>query len=276
MKDVRISRFHGWRVIGMLIILALLTVEYVQEPSITVEPVVTTPAPTFDTTTTTTVTTTTTTTLSMQEIRATNQKEYYAYIEAHYSEFEPYLREGKYTKLWWSIRNEADDLWGVREVYTNNSMKDYVVNALAFVRGSITEPTTEHGKNKASYNTIPAHEVLNDRYGYCDEQAVLLKSMLIYKGIPTQIRIIEGYTIRNTVSTIDENMVQTDELVYENLKRHSILKVFIKYEGKYQWVVIDPTVVGPFGNRKKYHKEEDITETRDVLDSYFIGDTNRW
>lgn len=121
-----------------------------------------------------------------------------------------YLREGKYTKLTPRIMELAEnismsedpvyvfDAYGLVEgdktsdllvEYTpsNDTVKDYIIKALAYVGNNIHQPFIDELYTRELYHQISAHETLVAGVGYCDERAILFKSLMLARGIPVKI-----------------------------------------------------------------------------------------
>jgi ASC-1-like (ASCH) protein len=143
---------------------------------------------------------------SKEEIRLENEQEYYTCINEHYSEFEPYLREGRYTQITPKIKALADELWETEEIYTkrfhsDNPVGDYIDKSLYYIFGEIKYPAYPDFVSERYYNErgIPIKEVLTgqksadwilkNKIGYCDEVCILYCALMKAKGIPCKIKI---------------------------------------------------------------------------------------
>jgi hypothetical protein len=200
---------------------------------------------------------------NLYNIRAENEELYYQNVALNPS-LDLFLRPGEYTKPDERIVNLSDYLWEHETVTfsdgsalliasTENSIVDYVNRSLAFVAGEIENGKVLYMKydeyyKKVYQGQIPAAEILEKKVGACDEKAILFKSLMLAKGIPTQIKIYQNNEVAHA----------------QNL-------VYLPWNGSYRWVKVDPSGGNRF-DRWTLDKGVDITNR----DTIFASNVERW
>ena len=231
-----------------------------------------------------------TATISIEALRLKNIASYYINVELN-RELQQYLKLGKFTSNSTKIQNISDELWntnvvfyGYHNVYnetkgyyelkerylyvrSENPILDYVNKTVIWAAYFFAAPSRT-GEIARMYDPKPADVTLTPIDGgkyiaYCDDVDIVVKSLLLQKGIPSQIRVLEA-----------------GDMPPHRAAKHSAMYVWLPLNNSdFGWYKIDPTVEYGFGMwLVPFRFKEPVTDITDLApyDSGYKINAGEW
>lgn len=204
---------------------------------------------------------------NIEEIRTENLLDYYHSVQSNKS-LQEHLRYGLYTRDTPEIRNLSEFLWNENvfnydsyNSYIRNFTKtespifDYINKSHQYIKDSIVPNPFETGDYY--WKQIDANTTLSNGLGWCDDQDILFKSLMLQKGIPTQIVALEQR---------DKYGVPT--------YRHTALLVWYNHS----WYKVDTVIHSGMGKWLLNLGDNDIFNITELapLDEWYMIHTGEW